>query len=277
MKILVLLAAALVSSANCNLNMSHWSISRGQIDSDTVEVLLRKFLVNQESITIFSVYKSSELLGIKRVYLKILASIAPLIIYDRIDEALVEKIHDMGTEISLPSTTKAYFALSPSASLITQHLKFFSGINTNGKWVFAMRAVDQTEVDKVLQTAWTEHKMVNVLILFWDSNSKMFVKSYNPFVRMNRFWTFEVLHENLDVILTKVENVFEKKVTNLRDYNFRATKFLDGFVHNNINDQEIMFIFEKVLKTKFILVPVRDAAGRGVRLPNNTFTGEIAV
>lgn len=253
--------------------------SQGYIDVKLVEHVLRKHLSGHESVKVFDLDKTLSL-DYEMKMLQTLQSITSVTIYEGINEALVKSFNDMGDELNVPSTTESYFVLTTSSALLVENLHLFSQINTNGKWVLVLFHVKGREVNALLVSAWRDHKMANILVLFSDQEARFYIKSYNPFV-MNRgspgkFWTAEIKHETIEMILKQIENIFEKKVTNLQDYQLKASIFFDTFKHNRILDHVMLDVFEEVLKTKFSFVQTTDGSNsRGNQLPNGTFTGDI--
>lgn len=252
--------------------------SQGYIDVKLVESIVRKHLSGHESVKVFDLDKTLSL-DYEMQILRTLQSVTSVTIYEGINETLTESFNDMGDELNVPSTSESYFVLTTSSGLLVENLNLFSRINTNGKWIFTLIRVKLSEVDALLVSAWRDHKMANILVLFSDNEARFYIKSYNPFV-MNRgtlgkFWTAEIKHDNIEMILKQIENIFEKKLTNLRDYQLTASIFFDTFKHNRMLDYVMLDVFEGSLKTKFIFAQTTDGSNsRGNQLPNGTFTGD---
>lgn len=239
-----------------------------------LESILRKFIGNQASITVFDIDKDQDLLWRKSTLHRVLNKITPLLIYGGLNESLVETINDMGNELGLPSTSKSYYAISKSTELIKQNLILFSKVNANGKWIFSLIQVNADDIKSLLITAWINFKMANILIIFSDNKSTIFVMSYNPFCfkenQHGAFLTEEVNLETLPSILEKIERIFERKVRNLQNYPLKAFVLKSNSDQNKILDMEMRKVFEKTLKTKFTLfVPANS------RISNESFNGKI--
>lgn len=239
--------------------------------------IMTKFLENQESVTFFDIDQSITLKIHTIMILKILQSILPVKVYGGLNKALAENIHDMGNELSIPSTTKSYFVISMSTDLFFDKLRLFSQVNTNGRWFFVLVNVEQTQVKSLLTSAWTAHKMANILVLYLDKQYKMFIESYNPFKIKDKqrgtFWNSVVNYQNIPAILKMVENIFETKVRDLQHYKLKAAYFSDISYLNSILDKQMMEVFEKTLNTKFTFVGPRDGRYLGTRQPNGSITG----
>lgn len=241
--------------------------------------IIEAFFVDQESVTIFNVDKSLELREQESSVAKVIQGIAPVMIYDELCDELAVKISDMGEELDLPSTTKSYLLTTASIDLMTKYLPLFAKINTNGKWIFAMIDIKQSEIESILVKAWVEHHMANIVVLMFFED-EMRVMSFNPFELHNNkhgtFWSpSEVTSENLSDILEKLEDIFDGKVRNLQNYQLFATRFLEISEHNKILDKEMMKVFETTLNTKFVLTSSLDGEYHGNRLDNGSFTGSI--
>lgn len=246
------------------------------LDVNLFETILHAFLTKQDSITVFNVDQSLDSTTYDDLVLQMMQSIKPVRIFDGMNEEFVKKYNDMGDELNLPSDTKSYFVLSTTTELLRSNLHFFSRINANGKWIFVIVNVDPKSVELLLINAWNEHKMANILVIFSDSHSKVFIKDYNPFKLVDgqhgSFWTSEINEKYILYISKHIENIFEKKVTNLHNYPLKASFYHGQFDYNRKYDEEMSRIFEKVLNTQFSIVNPNFGNSLSV---DETFTGEL--
>lgn len=243
-----------------------------------IETILRRFLTHQSTISIFNVDNSLSLQKRESSVMRLVQSVAPVIVYDRLNEALVMKINDMGNEMNVPSTSKAYFILTTSHDVIKNHLELYSKINTNGKWIFLMIDVEALHVESLLITAWATHKMANILVLQSSSRSDLIVVSYNPFElkgnQYGTFWKSDVNEKTIGTVLERVGNIFRSKVRNLQNYPLKSSQFQDNSVQNQILDKEMVNVFQKVLNSKFTFIQPFHGQYHGTRLQNGSFTGK---
>lgn len=246
------------------------------LDVNLFETILHAFLTKQDSITVFNVDQSLDSTTYDDLVLQMMQSIKPVRIFDGMNEEFVKKYNDMGDELNLPSDTKSYFVLSTTTELLRSNFQFFSRINANGKWIFVIVNVDPKSVELLLINAWNEHKMANILVIFSDSHSKVFIKDYNPFKLVDgqhgSFWTSEINEKYILYISKHIENIFEKKVTNLHNYPLKASFYHGQYGYNRKYDEEMSRIFEKVLNTQFSIVNPNFGNSLSV---DETFTGEL--
>lgn len=243
--------------------------SKSEINWGHVEKILRPLLKHQDSVTVFKVIpdNSLKLFNNHGSALQMIQSLVPVKIFDSIDEIIVNKFHDMGDEYNSPSTIKSYFVLSTATEVLDQHLKFFSKINTNGKWIFVLIDVNPRLIESLLMEAWNVHKMTNILALFSDKHSKTFIKFYNPFKRsgseFGSFWTSELNNETISMA-DEIKNMFERKVANLQNYPLKASIYPNKFQHNQILDDTMKEVFEKALNAQLMLVHIPLGNSKGV-------------
>lgn len=275
MRLFLLLLPVVISFSYCRIEPETDATQRWML----LESIIRKFVGNQASISIFDIDNTDILSRRKSVLHRIINAITPVYVYKGLNESLARKITDMGDELEVPSTSKSYVVMSASTNLVARKLKCFASINTNGKWIFTLVLVDSADVDALLIKAWNEFKMANIFVIFSDIQSNLFVKSFNPFrLRENQHGTFfneAVNMETLSKILRKVDGIYDKKVRNLQNYPLKATMFKETSDQNEILDMEMKKIFEKILNTNFTIFQPSDYKYHGTRLPNGTFTGEI--
>lgn len=243
--------------------------STSEINWEHVERILRPLLKHQDSVTVFKVIPDNSLTLLKNhdAALQMIQSLVPVKVFDGIDESVVSMFHDMGDEYNSPSTIKSYFVLTDSTEELNQNLKFFSKINTNGKWIFALIGVNSRQVELLLMEAWNVHKMTNILALFSDKHSKTFIKSYNPFNRsgseFGSFWTSELNNETISMV-DQIKNILQRKVTNLQNYPLKASIYPNKFQHNQILDETMKEVFEKALNIRLVLVHIPLGSSSGI-------------
>lgn len=238
--------------------------------------VITSFVAKQESVTVFDVDKSEKLFGRKSALYRTIHSSIPILIYDGLDETRASAINDMGGELEVPSITKSYFVISSSAKILEANLKHFATINTNGRWFFGLIGVEKSEVENVLRTCWTKHRMTNIVGMSLNPDKKINVQSYNPFNVVNNQGTFSSEELNIDSlpkILNSIENFLDQKVKMLKNYKFIATRFIDKSDHSLILDAEFMEVFQKILNVQFTIEPPSDGLFFGKRLRNGSFTG----
>lgn len=239
--------------------------------------ILKTFFLNQASVTVFNVDSSLSLPNYKDAMMQLVQSVAPFILYNRLDDELAAKITDMGDELSVPSTTKGYFIMNTCYVDIMHHLPLLSKINANGKWVVVLVNIEQRHVESFFINAWFSHKMANILVLLMNDLSSLVVISYNPFELVDNqygsFWRSEVNDMSIESVLNNVDMIFERKVRNLQNYPFKAVQFNKNSIQNEIIDGIYLQIMQKILKSKFTFIQPRFEQYHGTRLPNGTFTG----
>lgn len=240
------------------------------------KAVTEKFFHAQRSITVFNVDETKTLKT--NQILQVLETVAPVKIFNYINENLANKIHDMGEELDLPKTTTGYFIISESIEKVKQNLKFFSRVNTNGKWFLLLYNVKKTKVESLLITAFENYKMLNILSVYLDEISKLYVSSYFPFeingVQRGKIWTEALKHKTLLEILYQIEEIDNKKIANLHQYSLKVSvvdKKLKSEIYD-VMDSHIFEIFQKTLNCNFKFIASRDGSF-GSRLSNKTYTG----
>lgn len=241
-----------------------------------IKNIISKCLVGKESITIFAMETSRNFSKQQNKMYQIIELVKPVYVFNSIDETLAEKINDMGNELEVPSTTKSYFVMSENISSLSRNLKLFSRVNTNGQWIFFLMNFQMIEVHNLLKTAYKNYRMLNLLIVFFDLESLMYVATYNPF-KINKnshgeVFSLQVNLENLQQIVQNVDNFFDKKVGNLQGYPLNVSYYSELSVLNTFLDFEMFEVFQRKLNCTFNYVQTRDSAF-GLRLPNGTLTG----
>lgn len=239
--------------------------------------IVELFLNDQSSVTIFNSMKANNFYDDSII--KAMETVLPALIYSSINESLADSINDMGDELNVPSNSKSYFGMTNSVEWIFDHLKHFARINTNGKWMFFVEKVKRTDIELLIVSAFKNHKMLNVLIIFVDLNLNIFVASYNPFELVSNnqrgeIWIKEVKQENLPEILPKIDKICEKKVENLHEFELSVSTFYEPSKMSKLTDEPIPFLFQKALNCKYRYF---ETAGNiyGSRLPNGSLTGEM--
>lgn len=274
MRLFFLLLPVYISFAYSGINPVLDSTYRWKL----LESVIRGFIGNQASISVFDIDKDRSLDSRKDVLHQVLNAITPVFVYDGLDSILVEEISDMGGELENPLKAKSYVAMSASTALIDENLKHFARINTNGKWVFSLILVTSEEVEALLIKAWTTFRMANILAIYSDLVMDLFVKSYNPFQLKGEqhgvFFTESVNIETLLAINKELIGVFERKVSNLQQYPLKATKVPETSEQDVILDTEMKKIFEKILNTNFTIFESSEGKFQRTRFPNGSFIGE---
>lgn len=237
--------------------------------------IVETFFRGQTSVTVFKDRSSKHLF--RSEVIRLIQTIAPILVYDGISESLVERIHDMGDELNVPSVTKSYLAMSESADWISLNLNLFASVNTNGKWIFFLVNVEKSAAESLLKEAFEKHKMLNVLVIFVNQKSKVFVGSFNPFQlngenRRGKIWLQEVKRENLSQISGKIERKFNKKFKNLQRFELKVSTFYEASKTSDIINEAIPELFKKTLNCKLKYFETSDGI-YGSRLPNGSFTG----
>lgn len=232
--------------------------------------IVESFLQGQDSVTVFKDDKSKDFY--RSEIIKAIQTIVPVLVYDGINEDLADKIHDMGDELNVPSMTKSYLALSESSEWINLNLNLFSKVNTNGKWIFFLVNFEEDKAEILLENGFKKHKMMNILLFFIDRRANIFVASFNPFDRLNKFWLMKVKFKNLPEILDKVKKVFEKKVENLNGFELKVSTFYEASKTSDILNEPIPELFKKALNCNFKFSETSDGI-YGSQLPNGSFTG----
>jgi hypothetical protein len=234
------------------------------------------YLNDQSSVTVFNSNGAKRLQN--DIIIKAMEDVLPATIYTEINDALVEKIHDMGDELNVPSTSKSYFAMASSVDWFYSKLDLLSKVNTNGKWIFLLVNVEKEDVELLAVSSFKNHKMLNILMIFIDSQKGVFLSSFSPFRinnqgRRGEIWTKEVNLQNLDDILSKVDRICEKKVEDLQGFELKVATFYEASKISEILDRPIPFLFKKFLNCEF---KYYETPGNtyGSRLENGSFTGE---
>lgn len=242
-----------------------------------VRNIMVKCLTGKESITMLKVESLKNFSLQQNKMYQIVESIKPVYVFNSINETSVKTINDMGNELEVPLTTKSYFLMSENIHLMTRNMKFLSQLNTNGQWIFFLMNFRKSDVENVLKFAYSEYKMLNLLVFFLDLDSTIHVATYNPFkynennVRGEVF-SLQVNLENLSNILINIENFFDKKVANLYGDSLNITYCPEISVMNTFLDNEMFDVFKRKLNCSLNFVPTQDLVF-GSRLPNGTLTG----
>jgi hypothetical protein len=260
-----------IDTANCFLVMNSAK------NLTLCKAVTNRFLNGQRSITVFDVEESSFLPA--NEILQVLGTITTVKIFSEINEALVAKINDLGGELELPETTKGYLTMSESIETVKKNLKFFSKINTNGKWFLLLLNVKKIEVESLLISAFISHKMLNILSVFSDENFDFYVSSYNPFSidesgQRGSVWTEKLENGSMKETLSFVDKIYEKKTENLHGFVLKASVIDESRSSklNSILNIEVFDVFKRTLNCNFNFIETRDGLF-GSRLPNGTFTG----
>lgn len=250
--------------------------SRLKVNLTFCKDIAKTFLSGQESVTVFIANSLQETYS--NGVLKAVEAILPVLIYDQVDEVLVMKIHDMGDELNIPSMSKSYMVFSESTKWIVWKLNLFSRINTNGKWIFFLTNIEKREAEILLKKAFEKHKMMNILTIYVDTQSRVFTASYNPFKldsqgNRGKMWSREVKIENLPKILEKVDKIYEKKVKALEGFELKVSTFNEPSKISEFQNEPMSDLVEKALNCKLKFVQTQDGT-YGTRLPNGSFSGQ---
>lgn len=241
------------------------------------KAVTEKFFHGHRSITVFNVDETKTLKT--NQILQVLETVAPVKLFDYINENLVNKIHDMGDELDIPKTTTGYFIISESIAKVQKNLKYFSRINTNGKWFVILYDVKKTEVESMLITAFEKFKMLNVLSVYLDEVSELYVSSYFPFeindnTQRPKIWTQILENKTILEILHQIEDIENKKIANLHQYTLKVSvvdkKLKSEFY--DVMDSHIFEVFKKTLNCDFKFIVSRDGTF-GSQLSNKNYTG----
>lgn len=99
--------------------------------------IVKGFMHGQESVNVF---KSSKSINYdENEIIKTFQTVSPVLVYEENNEVLVEKIHDMGDELNVPSVTKSFLAMSESTEFISSNLNFFSHEPTENGFSFLFK------------------------------------------------------------------------------------------------------------------------------------------
>ncbi|CAO1425338.1 unnamed protein product, partial [Diamesa tonsa] len=187
--------------------------------------------VNERSVTMFDIDKNSDLDCIKNEVIKSVHCTVTLIVYDGLSDNLVNEINDMGDELVSPSRTKGYVVITGSLNILEQSVIWFENINTNGRWMIFLIDLKLQDAKDFLKEAWTNNKMLNILIILIDLKQYTFtVISYNPFVlnddeTRGQFWNEELNVDTKAIVLNYIDGSYGTKVLNLHQYPLKVSMF----------------------------------------------------
>lgn len=83
-------------------------------------------------------------------------------------------LSDMQEEIMEPSSAIGYLIVSSSIYNVLSSLKYLAEINTNGRWLFILINVKRKSAENLLQSAWKEQRMLNLIIFLAVEIGKVF-------------------------------------------------------------------------------------------------------
>lgn len=225
--------------------------------TELLSEILEKYLLDQESVIFFNIKTTNGTLGnytIKEAYfLSNLAKIRPVIVYKGLNQSNVDRLSDMGNEMKQPSTTKSYLSITAYKPHLLNSLKYFSKINTNGKWIFIV-AMKSEDVKDVFIKAWQDYQMSNIMFIFEKSYNKFHIAMFNPFDRSEssygKFYEIEINKKNLNSILNLIEEFSRRYGRKIINYELKKlTVFGDGGF-NSILDNQMEDLFDFAMKIK---------------------------
>ena len=228
---------------------------------------------------------------IKNEVIKYLHSTVTLIVYDGLNDTLVHKINDMGDELVSPSMTKGYVVITGSLSILKRSVIWFENINTNGRWMMFLTDLKLQDVEDFLIEAWTNNKMLNILIILINSEQLKFnVISYNPFMLNDdethgQIWNEELNAVTNAIVLNYINGIFGIKVKNLYNYPLKVVMFASEMTAKPIFDDNrkirhykymegvVVHMIQSYLNCSIEYLQPRDNGRIGFRAPNGTVSG----
>lgn len=239
----------------------------------------------------FDIDKNKDLDCIKNEVIKSLHSTVSLIVYDGLHDTLVHEINDMGDELVSPSTTKGYVVITASLSILKQSVMWFENINSNGRWMIFLTDLELKDVKNFLKDAWTNNKMLNILIILIDIKQLKFnVISYNPFIlndneKRGQFWNEELNADTKAIVLNYIDDIFGTKVQNLHHYSLKVIMFESemtaipifddnrNITHYKYIEGVVIQMIQSYLNCSIEYLKPRDNGRMGFRAPNGTISG----
>lgn len=239
----------------------------------------------------FDIDKNRDLDCIKNEVIKYLHSTVSLIVYDGLNDTLVSVINDMGDELVSPSTTKGYVVITESLSILKRSVLWFENINTNGRWMICLIDLKIQDVKDFLKEAWTNNKMLNILIILINSKQLKFnVISYNPFMlnadeTRGQYWNEELNADTKAIVLNYTDDIFGTKVKNLHHYPLKVIMFESlmtaipifddnrKITHYKYIEGVLVQMIQSYLNCSIEYLKPRDNGRMGFRAPNGTVSG----